>query len=208
MVRRFLHLLVLATLLLSISCTVVQAGWVERSDAPYAGGGAFHTHGVGLAGDLNSDGQITSADAIIALRIVANDEHNDDADIDRDGQVTSVDALMILQAATATPTPTPAPTVYISDLDLENEWVQMMNSGASSVTITGWKITDEDVKHTYIFPPFILSSGATVTLYTGKGADTDTELYWGSGGHVWNNDGDIATLYDANGNFIDALEKP
>jgi len=105
MMRRFLHLLVLATLFLSLSCAVVQAGLVERSDAPYAGGGAFHTLGVELAGDLNSDGQITSADAIIALRMAVNGEHNDDADMDRDGQVTSVDALMILQGATAVPEP-------------------------------------------------------------------------------------------------------
>lgn len=103
MMGRFLHLLVLTTLFLSLSCAVVQAGWVERSDVPCAGGGAFHTLGVELAGDLNSDGQITSADAIIALRMVVNGEHNDDADMDCDGQVTSVDALMILQGATAAP---------------------------------------------------------------------------------------------------------
>ena len=206
MMRRFLHLLVLATLFLSLSCAVVQAGLVERSDAPYAGGGAFHTLGVELAGDLNSDGQITSADAIIALRMAVNGEHNDDADIDCDGRVTSVDALMILQGATAAPTS--EPTVYISDLDLKHEWVKMTNSGASPVTMTGWKITDEGVKHTYIFPQFILPSGTTVTLYTGKGTDTNTELYWGSGRPIWNNDGDTATLRDASGNLIDALEKP
>ena len=206
MMRRFLHLLVLTTLFLSLSCAVVQAGCVDRSDAPYSGGGAFYTLGVELAGDLNNDGWITSADATIALRMAVHGEHNDDADMDCDGQVTPVDALMILQGATAAHTP--EPTVYISDLDLKQEWVTMTNSGASPVTMTGWKITDEDVKHTYIFPQFILSSGAIVTLYTGKGTDTDTELYWGSGGHIWNNDGDIATLCDASGNLIDTLEKP
>ncbi len=113
---------------------------------------------------------------------------------------------MILQAATTTHTP--EPTLYIRDLNLKDEWVKITNSGASPVTMTGWKITDEDVKHTYIFPQFILSSGAIVTLHTGKGTDTNTELYWGSGRPIWNNDGDIATLYDANGNLIDALEKP
>ena len=41
----------LTTLLTLLSCTVVQAGWV-KSDTPYAGGGAFHTLGVELAGDL------------------------------------------------------------------------------------------------------------------------------------------------------------
>ena len=39
MMRRYLSLLVLTTLFLSLSCTVVQAeGWVERSDAPCSGG--------------------------------------------------------------------------------------------------------------------------------------------------------------------------
>jgi|GEM_PF-2596335 len=204
--ERFLHLLVLATLFLSLSCAVVQAGGVERSDAPYAGGGACYTLGVELAGDLNNDGGITSADAIIALRMAVNGEHNDDADMDCNGQVTSVDALMILHGATTTPPP--EPTVHISDLNLQEEWVKITNSGASPVTMTGWKITDEGEKHTYIFPQFILSSGATVTLHTGKGTDTATELYWGGGGYIWNNDGDTATLYDASGNLIDTLEKP
>ena len=39
MMRRYLSLLVLTTLFLSLSCAVVQAeGWVERSDAPCSGG--------------------------------------------------------------------------------------------------------------------------------------------------------------------------
>ncbi|HIE30847.1 MAG TPA: hypothetical protein EYP67_00480, partial [Methanosarcinales archaeon] len=85
-------------------------------------------------------------------------EHSDDADVSGDGRVTSLDALMILHEATATPTPepTPEPTVYISDLNLQEEWVKITNPGASPVTMTGWKITDEGEKHTYIFPSFIL----------------------------------------------------
>ena len=54
---------------------------------------------------FNSDGQITAADAVIALQMAVRGEHNDDADMDGNGWVTSVDALMILQAATATPEP-------------------------------------------------------------------------------------------------------
>lgn len=101
--RRFLHLLVLAMLFLSLPCAVVQAGWVEMSDAPHTGGGAFYMFEFELAddlkGDLNGDGQITSVDVVIALQMAVRGEHNDDADMDGDGRVTSVDALMILQAA-------------------------------------------------------------------------------------------------------------
>ena len=52
-----------------------------------------------LAGDLNRDGVITSADAIIVLEMVARGEYDADADVNRDGSVTALDALMILQAA-------------------------------------------------------------------------------------------------------------
>jgi len=50
-------------------------------------------------GDLNGDGQITAADAAIALGMAVSGERGDDVDMDGDGWVSSVDALMILQAA-------------------------------------------------------------------------------------------------------------
>ncbi|RLB66156.1 MAG: hypothetical protein DRH04_09785 [Deltaproteobacteria bacterium] len=50
-------------------------------------------------GDLNGDGNITLADAVIALEIAASGEYGAAADVSRDGQVTSLDALMILQVA-------------------------------------------------------------------------------------------------------------
>jgi hypothetical protein len=58
----------------------------------------------GIRGDLNSDGKITPADALICLQIAAGSRPCDAAtlaaaDVSGDGQVTSLDALMILQAA-------------------------------------------------------------------------------------------------------------
>ena len=56
-------------------------------------------------GDLDSDNQITPADAAIALRITAGGSASCDlatltaADVSGDGRATSLDALMILQAA-------------------------------------------------------------------------------------------------------------
>jgi len=52
-----------------------------------------------LRGDVNHDGAVTSADAIIVLEMAARGEWDADADISGDNQVTSLDALMILQAA-------------------------------------------------------------------------------------------------------------
>jgi len=122
----------------------------------------------------------------------------------------------VVKTTTATPKPTtkaPTPTVtaasgvYVSGLSLSDEWVKITNRGSSSVSLTGWKIQDEEAKHTYTFPSFSLAAGATVTLHTGDGTNTATELYWGSGRPIWNNDGDTASLYNANGKLVDSLKK-
>ncbi|MHC1575370.1 MAG: dockerin type I domain-containing protein, partial [Candidatus Methanogasteraceae archaeon] len=50
-------------------------------------------------GDVNHDGSVTTADAVIVLRMTAGAvPPNEEADVNRDGMVTSLDALMILQA--------------------------------------------------------------------------------------------------------------
>ena len=52
-----------------------------------------------IIGDLNDDGDVTNADAAIALQLAASGGWDQDADVSGDGQVTSLDALMILQMA-------------------------------------------------------------------------------------------------------------
>ena len=49
-------------------------------------------------GDLNGDGIITPADALIALQTAVRGEYSEDADVSGDHKVTSLDALLILQA--------------------------------------------------------------------------------------------------------------
>jgi len=46
-----------------------------------------------------------------------------------------------------------------------------------------------------------------VTLHTGDGTNSATDLYWGSKRPIWNNDGDTASLYDHNGRLVDSLER-
>ena len=53
----------------------------------------------GLEGDLNSDGDLTPADAAIALEMAVRGEYSDIADVSGDRRVTSLDALMILRMA-------------------------------------------------------------------------------------------------------------
>lgn len=87
--------------------------------------------------------------------------------------------------------------------NLNGEWVKITNKGSGPVDMVGWRLSDEGTKHVYTFPSFTLSPGSTVTVFTGSGMNTATELYMGFGKAVWNNDGDTATLKDARGNIVD-----
>ncbi len=97
-------------------------------------------------------------------------------------------------------------TVYVSDLNLQDEWVKVTNKGPSPVPLTGWKIEDEGSKHTYTFPSYTLDSGSTVTVYTEKGTNSATKFYWHLDDPIWNNDGDTAYLYDNNGKLVSTLK--
>ena len=52
-----------------------------------------------VTGDLNGDGKLTPADAVIALNIAVSGDYNEYADVNDDGVVNSLDVLMVLQAA-------------------------------------------------------------------------------------------------------------
>ncbi len=52
-----------------------------------------------LRGDLNFDGALPPADAVIALQMAVSGECCPDSDVNGNGAVTSLDAMMILQAA-------------------------------------------------------------------------------------------------------------
>ena len=126
--------------------------------------------------------------------------------------------------ATATPTPTPtatpagpsdaggddpaaalAITEVHADADgndhenLNDEYLVLENTGDEALDLSGWEVRDE-ADHSYRFPAgFTLDPGQRVTLYTGSGEDTGTELYWESGRAVWNNGGDTIYVYDDRG---------
>ena len=52
-------------------------------------------------GDLNHDGAVTRADALIVLQMAARGEYSIEADVSGDSMVTSLDALLILQTTVA-----------------------------------------------------------------------------------------------------------
>lgn len=87
--------------------------------------------------------------------------------------------------------------------NLNDEWVQIRNSGSDAVSLSGWTLSDV-ANHTYAFPStFRLSGGRTVTVRSGSGVDSGSDLYWGSNSAVWNNDGDTVTLKNQSGQVVD-----
>ncbi|WP_379742920.1 lamin tail domain-containing protein [Halopenitus salinus] len=79
------------------------------------------------------------------------------------------------------------------------EYVTLENRGTDPIALGGWTLSDA-AGNAYSFPDgFELEPGDHVTVYTGDGADTDTELYWGSDRAVWNNDGDTVIVRSADG---------
>jgi competence protein ComEC len=142
-------------------------------------------------------------------------------DIDRNGQVDFGDVIRLFTIidepiVTPTPTPTTSPTMTpepdytlaIAGLDLANEWVSVWNTGDAPVDLTGCTLSDAGSTHVYTFPSFTLAAGSTVTVHTGSGQNTGTDLFWGLGSSVWNNDGDTVTLKRPSGTVISTLTQP
>ncbi|WP_233274819.1 lamin tail domain-containing protein [Haladaptatus cibarius] len=86
--------------------------------------------------------------------------------------------------------------------NLNDEYIVLRNSGNDALDISGWTVSDE-ADHTYRVPSGTsLESGARVTLYTGSGSDSESELYWGSDGAVWNNGDDTITVRNASDDVV------
>lgn len=90
--------------------------------------------------------------------------------------------------------------------NLNDEYVIFKNTCPYSCNLTGWTVKDESSRDLYVFPTFILEGGAMVTLYTGCGTNTATNLYWCSSGHscnaIWNNKGDTLYLRNSKGELV------
>jgi Lamin Tail Domain len=86
---------------------------------------------------------------------------------------------------------------------LNAEYVVIKNTGRTSRVLTGWTLRDTS-NHVYKFGTFRLGAGKTVVVRTGKGTNTASTRYWGSGSYVWNNTGDKAYLRASNGTLADS----
>jgi endonuclease YncB( thermonuclease family) len=92
------------------------------------------------------------------------------------------------------------------DENLNEEWVEVRNSGATPVELQGFIVRDESSSHRFLFPAgFVLSTGSTVRIHTGCGTDTSQDVYWCNDTSVWTNGGDTILLQTPDGAVIDRL---
>lgn len=90
--------------------------------------------------------------------------------------------------------------------NLNGETVTLANEGSTSLDLSGWTVRDE-ADHVYRFPEgTTLAPNASLTLHTGAGEDGGGDYYWGQSRPVWNNDGDIVTVWDASGATVTTRE--
>lgn len=85
--------------------------------------------------------------------------------------------------------------------DLDSEHVLLKHSGAGELSLTGWRLQD-DQGNVFVFPQFpqlTLFAGGAVNIFTKAGNNTVVEMYWGLDHPVWKA-GSTVTLVDAQGN--------
>lgn len=92
-----------------------------------------------------------------------------------------------------------------SNTSVNGEYVVIKNTSGTRKCLTGWTVKDV-AGHKYTFGTFCLSGYASVYLYSGKGTNTTTRRYWGSGWHIWNNTGDTAYLRNSAGTLMDSCK--
>jgi hypothetical protein len=87
--------------------------------------------------------------------------------------------------------------------NLNGEWVEICAYGGFDMT--GYKLYDKGRKHTFRFPEGFKVYGP-VKIFTGKGRNTNTRLYWKQPRPVWNDSGDIATLADRKNRVVSQVK--
>lgn len=79
------------------------------------------------------------------------------------------------------------------------EYIKLKNISDEIINLSGWKIVSRIGNLEYSFKNLELKPGYVVTLYSGHSAEKNV---W-TNQFIWNNEGDVAYLYDNLGNLVD-----
>lgn len=89
---------------------------------------------------------------------------------------------------------------------LEEEWIILKNTGDYTVNLTGWRIRNKNYKSTFELPEFYLKAGASVSIHTGEGLNTEEGIYMNRKDPFWDNEVDTITVFDSSGEMIEKLK--
>lgn len=126
-----------------------------------------------------------------------------------------------LPEATASVLPSPIPTepitaageavveitAVIAPGSLENEAVQIINSGSAPIALLGWKIVDAQGRFYTFKQVTLFGDGAAILFHTAAGRDGATDVYWGLAEPVWSA-GALVTLLDGQDNIMATFTVP
>ena len=90
--------------------------------------------------------------------------------------------------------PSPYSNCFKATIDKEQEFV-VLDNNCPSLKVKDWTLKDESRK-TYKFNDIKITK---VILYTKKGNDNSTDIFWNSDTNIWNNDRDSLYLFDNKG---------
>ena len=93
-----------------------------------------------------------------------------------------------------------------TNTSINGEYAKLTNKTKKSVNLKGWTVRDAAGNLYRFTTNYTLAAGKSVTVRTGKGANTAATRYWGRNYHVWNNGGDTAALRTAAGKLIDSCK--
>ncbi len=82
--------------------------------------------------------------------------------------------------------------------DIQVEYILLRNPSENAVDLAGWRIISDGGRN-FRFPNLTLYPKGAVSIYTGPGTDTVTELHWNSDSALWTS-GDLLKLFDSQGN--------
>ena len=135
-----------------------------------------------------------------------------EAPVEEEVPPSPTEALLASPTATATgamprtATPVATPTqeeveLVITDIVApgrhEAEVLVLANYGRD-VRLQGWTLSN-DRGQVYTLPNLVLFSGNSIRIWTIKGRNTPSDLYWGLGSAAWGPEIEVATLKDSEG---------
>jgi len=85
--------------------------------------------------------------------------------------------------------------------DAGEEYLTFRNTGDEALDLSGWVVENEDGQR-FVFPEGFTLADENVTLYSGSGSDTESDLYWGATDGVWDDDGDTIVVKTADGQEV------